>query len=219
MPECRELPVEEGANVTHNDNRAPADVPSEVTEMVPTWDDEYIDRVSDRLMHNFDLERDYVVSGESFQLYGELRMVARKRFFHPALNYGDHERRGYVFTRRCEDPTVESIEALVDLGHTLANEWIEADEEHYETSFTFVLVVDAIPDDVRSFVDGFRDRTLLKYGYFGHYEIIPLVVAPRRKVIVAGEAAELADAFALWRDLENGSRSLWSAIADRLLPG
>jgi len=206
-----------GAPTVSPDDRDPAPVPDEIAEAVPTWEDEYLDRVSDRLMHNYDLERDYAVAGESFPLYGQLRMVARKRFFHPALNYGDHERRAHVFARRNAEPTVEDVQSLLDLGHTLAEEWIDADEEHFETSFTFVLVADAIPEDVRSFVEGFRDRTLLKYGYFGHYEVVPIVVAPDRAAIVAGEAAELTDAFALWRDLDDGSESVLSSIADRLL--
>lgn len=191
-------------------------IPQEIRETVPTWDDEYLDRVSDRLLHNYDLDRDYTVRGETFSMYGELRMVARKRFIHPALNYADHQRREHLFVRREDAPTVRGLESLVEFGNDIAEEWVTPDEEHSGTTFTFVVVADSIPDDVRSFVDGFRDRTLLKYGYHGHYEVTLIVVAPSEDDIVASKAADLGDAFALWRDLSQESGGLLSGILDTL---
>lgn len=191
------------------------EIPEEIREAVPTWDNEYLDRVSDRLLHNYDLERDHTVRGETFSMYGELRMVARKRFLHPALNYGDHERREHLFVRRKDVPTIRDLESLAEFGNDIAEEWVTPDEEHSGTTLTFVVVADSIPDDVRSFVDGFRDRTLLKYGYYGHYEVTLIVVAPSEDDIVASEAADLADAFALWRDLSQESGGLLSGILDR----
>jgi hypothetical protein len=188
------------------------EIPQEIREAVPTWDDEYLDRVSDRLLHNYDLERDYPVRGETFSMYGELRMVARKRFIHPALNYADHQRREHVFVRRNDAPSVRDLESLAEFGNDLAEEWVTPDEEHSGTTFTFVVVAESISDDVRSFVDGFRDRTLLKYGYHGHYEVTLIVVAPSNDEIVASTAADLGDAFALWRDLSQESGGLLSEI-------
>ncbi|MXR19176.1 hypothetical protein [Halobacterium bonnevillei] len=198
-----------------NATREPAELPAEIRENVPAWDDEYFDRVSDRLMYSYDLERDYSVRGESFELYGELRMVSQKQFLHPALSYADHETEEYVFARRTDEPTVSELEALTDLGHDLADDWVDADEEHYETNFTFVLVADDLPDDVREFVAGFRDRTLLKFGYYGHYEVHLVVVAPDDEAGVESREAELLDAFALWGDVEQPSEGFFSRLAKR----
>jgi len=201
--------------MTEADGREPADLPAEIREAVPTWDDEYFDRVSDRLMYSYDLERDYAVRGEAFDLYGEFRVLNQKQFFHPALSYADHETEEHVFARRAGRPTVADLESLVELGHDLADDWIEADEEHYETKFTFVLVADELPDAVASFVDGFRDRTLLKYGYYGHYEVNLAVVAPDDEAAVASEKADVVDAFALWGDVERESEGFLSRFAKR----
>lgn len=195
--------------------REPAELPAEIRENVPTWDDEYFDRVSDRLMYSYDLERDYAVRGERFDLYGALRVRTQKQFFHPALSYADHETEEHVFARRADRPTVADLEALVDLGHDLAADWVEADEEHYETKFTFVLVTDELPDDVASFVEGFRDRNLLKYGYYGHYEVNLAVVAPDDEAAVASEQADVVDAFALWGDVEREAEGFFSRFAKR----
>jgi hypothetical protein len=53
---------------------SPADAatPTDDAPDIPDWDDEYVDRVSDRLMYNFDLAKDYRVRGEEFTLYGQL---------------------------------------------------------------------------------------------------------------------------------------------------
>ncbi|CQH53731.1 uncharacterized protein HHUB_1999 [Halobacterium hubeiense] len=201
--------------MTEADGREPADLPAEIREAVPTWDDEYFDRVSDRLMYSYDLERDYDVRGETFDLYGEFRVLNQKQFFHPALSYADHETEEHVFARRAGRPTVADLESLVELGHDLADDWVKADEEHYETKFTFVLVADELPDAVASFVDGFRDRTLLKYGYYGHYEVNLAVVAPDDEAAVASEKADVADAFALWGDVERESEGFLSRFAKR----
>ncbi|MFB6250297.1 MAG: hypothetical protein ABEI27_01190 [Halobellus sp.] len=190
---------------------------------VPIWEDEYLDRVSDRLMFNYDLEQDRRVRGERFSLFAELRMESQKHFFHPALDYANHEHREFLFARRAGRPTVAELERLVAFGHDLADseEWVVPDEEHFGTEFTFVLIAETLPDDVREFVEGFKDRTLLKFGYYGHYEISVAVVVPEAESIVKSESAASAEAFALWRDVPPGdNRSILSrlreAVARRL---
>ena len=179
-----------------------SELPEAVVEEVPVWDDPYLDRVSDRLMYNYSLERDHRLRGERWDLHGEMRVLNQKQFFHPALSYADHESEEYLYARRVERPTVDELERLVDLGHELADEWIDAHEEHYRTDFTFVLVADELPEDVREFVDGQRERTLLKYGYYGHYEVNLVVVAPEQEAYVASQEADVWRAFALWTDTD-----------------
>ncbi|USZ66836.1 hypothetical protein NGM10_08835 [Halorussus salilacus] len=198
---------------TAPDDRPDATLP----EDVPDWDDEYLDRVSDRLMYSFDMENGYRVRGERFDLYGELRVENQKQLLHPALNYANHEAREHLFARRADRVTVADLERLVELGHDLADEWIEADEEHFETEFTFAVVVPEVPESVREFVEGFRDRTLIKYGFYGRYEVNLVVVAPDDERLVASRNAETATAFRLWDDIDRTEpglverfvRSLW----------
>ncbi|WP_338740564.1 hypothetical protein [Haloplanus salilacus] len=193
-----------------------ATLPDEVVEAVPDWtDDPYLDRVSDRLMHSYDLEKGVTHGGERWDLYGELRVVNQKQFVHPALSYADHESEEYLFARRVARPTVAELERLVDLGHEVADERVTGNEEHYRTDVTFVLVADAIPDPVREYVDGFRDRTLLKFGYYGHYEVNLVVVDPDRRTAVASEAADAVQAFALWKDLDDADPGVLERIARR----
>lgn len=183
---------------------------------LPEWDEEYFDRVAARLVFNYDLERDRTVHGEPFAMYGRLEMSSEKHFFHPSLRFGYHESTEHLFARRRPSVTTEDLDRLVELGHALADDWIDPNEQHFSTEFTFVSVVDRIPDDVRSFVDGFRDRTLLKYGYFGHYEINLVVVAPDRKQIVASSEADVEEAFRLWEPIEKEEPGLWDLITRRL---
>lgn len=183
---------------------------------VPEWDDAYLDRVADRLMFNYDLERDRTVDGETFALYGRLEMSSEKHFFHPALRFGYHESTEHLFCRRRPSVTVAELERLVALGHDLADEWIVPDEQHFSTEFTFVTVVDGIAEDVRSFVDGFRDRNLIKYGYFGHYEVHLIIVAPDREDLAASGEAQVEEAFRLWDPIEKEEPGLWQLITRRL---
>jgi hypothetical protein len=193
-----------------------ADLPDEIVENVPDWpEDPYLDRVSDRLLYSYDLERDHAVAGEGWDLYGELRVLTQKQFFHPALSYADHEAEEYLFARRDATPTVADLERLVAWAHDLADDLVVGDEEHYRTDLTVVLVSESIPDPVASFVGGFRDRTLLKFGYYGHYEVNLVVVDPDAARLVASEEADVADAFALWADVETASEGLLSRIARR----
>ncbi|SMO32999.1 hypothetical protein [Halorubrum cibi] len=191
------------------------ELPAEIRERVPDYDDEYLDRVSDRLMYSYDLETDYAVDGERFDLYAEMRMRNQKQFLHPALSYADHETKEYLFARRVSTPTVGELERLVDLGHAVVDERVEGDEQHYGTDVTFVLVSDRVPEEVVEFVDGFRDRTLLKFGYYGHYEVNLIVVAPEPETMVASEAAGIADAFRLWEPVEPPKEGFLSRFAKR----
>lgn len=170
------------------------------TSSVPEWDDEYLDRVADRLKFTFDLERDRRVEGQRFDLYGQMVIESQKQFFHPALNYAHQQTREHLLVRRVGRVSVADLERVVETGHVLGDEWIDADEEHQGTEFTFVLVADDVPDDVREFVEGFRDRTLIKYGYYGHYELNLVVVAPETESYAASPKADVWRAFAPWAD-------------------
>ncbi|MFP4625815.1 MAG: hypothetical protein ACOCQ3_04690 [Natronomonas sp.] len=185
-------------------------------EEIPVWDDEYIEKVSGRLLHNYDLQKDHMVRGEVFSLFGHMELHSEKHFFHPALSFGHHVSHEYLFVRRTATVTERDLESLVDLGHELANDWIEADEEHFSTDFTFVLVTEDIPDDVRSRVAGLDERTLLRLGYFGHYEVNAIVVAPDAKDVVANEAADVEEAFRTWDPIEPEETGLLGLISRRL---
>lgn len=195
-------------------------LPNETSERpaaadVPNWDDEYVDRVSDRLMHNFDLEKDRTVAGERFTLYGRMDLVSQKHFLHPAISIAEHATTEHLFVADLEGVDDGTIDRYVDLGHQLGEDWIDPDEEHYCTEFTFVVIAPSIPDDVRSRVTNFSDRTLLKYGYHGHYEINLLVVAPETEELVTSENADVATAFRLWEQIEREEVGLLGLIARR----
>jgi hypothetical protein len=189
-----------------------SDSEREPTADLPDWDDEYLNRVAERLQFNYDLESDHRVRGEPFSLYGALTLESHKQFVHSALSYGHHESAEHLYARRRDGVRVADLEALVALGHDLGDA-IDADEEHFSTEFTFALVVERIPDDVREFVAGFRDRTLLKYGYYGHYEVNLVVVAPDLETLVASENADVAAAFRLWEVEDPESDGLVSRLA------
>ena len=188
-----------------------------VPEDVPHWDDEYVDRVSDRLMFNYDLDRDHRVDAESFDLYGRLEIHTQKKFFHPAITYGHHESYEHLFLRRVDDVRVATLDRLVALADDLADRWIEADEEHYATEFTFVVVVSEIPDDVREFVAGFTGRTMLKYGYNGYYETHLAVVAPDDEDVVTSKRADVADALTVWEPIDAAPPGPLERLKRRLL--
>jgi hypothetical protein len=207
----------EGGAETGVDANADADVDGDVPDDVPHWDDEYVDRVSDRLMFNYDLERDYRIDAESFDLYGRLEIHTQKKFFHPAITYGHHESYEHLFLRRDDAARVATLERLVALAADLADRWIEADEEHYATEFTFVVVVPEIPDDVREFVAGFTDRNMLKYGYNGYYETHLAVVAPEREDVVTSQRADVGDALTVWRPIDADAPGPLERLKRRLL--
>ncbi|QFU81441.1 hypothetical protein [Natronorubrum aibiense] len=185
-------------------------------EGVPDWDDEYVDRVSDRLMHNYDLEKDYSVDGERFTLYGQMELVSKKQFLHPALSIAEHESTEHLFVRRVDRVDDRTLDQFVEFGERLADEWIEPTEEHFATAFTFVAIAPSIPDSIRERVSGFDGRTMLKYGFHGHYEINLAVVAPDSTDLVASDNADVATAFRLWEPLEAEKSGLLGRLSRRL---
>lgn len=194
----------------------PPDDPAAGEPDVPDWDDEYLDRVSDRIMHSYDLEKDYRVRGERFDLYGDLRVESHKQFFHPALQFGHYRSREHLFARRAEGVSRRELDRLAELGKALADDWIDPDEEHFSTEFTFALVVPSIPEDVRAYVDGHRDRTMIKGGYYGHHEVNFLIVAPEGEDLVASQEADVATAFRLWEPIAEPEPGLVERLVRRI---
>ena len=194
------------------------DTPVDDEPVVPDWEDEYVDRVSDRLLVNYDMEKDVRIGGEWFELYGRLVMENQKQFLHRSLNYANHDAEEHLFVQRVEDVDVADLQAVVDLGHDVADEWVTPNERHFGTEFTFAFVVPSIPDDVREFVDGFRDRTLLKFGYYGKYEVNLVVVAPSEHAVVASQNADVQRAFTLWEPPQREREGLLRRVARRLRP-
>ena len=190
--------------------------PIDVHEAIPDWDDEYVDRVSDRLMHNYDLEKEFAVDGERFTLYGEMELVNKKHFLHPSLSLGEHGSTEHLFVRRVDRVDDRTLDRFVELGERLADEWIEPNEEHFSTEFTFVAIADSIPEDIRERVAGFDGRTLLKYGFHGHYEINLAVVAPDSETLVASENTDTATAFRLWDPIEEAEPGILDLLSRRL---
>ena len=190
-------------------------VPAAIREGVPEWDDQYLSSVAERLLYNYDLEQEYRAAGRRWTLYGAFRAKTQKQFFHPALSYADHETEEHLLVERTDQPTVRMVETLVDDGHDLADSWIDPDEEHYGTDITFVVIADSIPESVADYVSGFRDRTLLKFGYYGHYEINLVVVAPDKQTCIASQTADVAAAFRLWDDVSESDDGLLSRVAKR----
>jgi hypothetical protein len=188
--------TERGADGGDPGGEASADPLSDV----PDWDDEYLDRVSDRLLYSYDLERDRRVEGERFALYGRLEVENRKQFLHPAITYGHHEVTEHLFVRRADGVRVADLEALAALGDDLGETWVDPGERHFATEFVFGLVVPSVPDAVREHVAGFESRTLLRYGYDGHYAVRLFVVAPVEETLVASPGTDVAAAFRLWSD-------------------
>ncbi|MFD1513974.1 hypothetical protein [Halomarina rubra] len=164
----------------------------------PTWDDPYLDRVAASLQFNYDLASDERVHGTTFDLYGLLEIDSHKQFLHPAISFGHQYSYEHLYVDRRPRVTVADLEALVELGHDLAED-LDHDEEHYATEFTFVVVVDDLPDDAASFVAGHQERTMLKYGYHGHYEVNLVAVVPDDHRVVAADVP-VADAFDVWDD-------------------
>ena len=182
---------------------------------VPDWDDEYLDRVGDRLMYSYDLERDRRVAGERFSLYGQLKVENRKQFLHPSISYGHHEKTGHLFVRRTDRVSRDDLERLESLGERLAEEWIEPSDRHYETEFVFGLVASDVPEEVASHVTEFESRTLLSYGLHGHYWIRFFVVDPDSETLVASPGADVATAFRLWGE-KNGVEEREGGVLGRL---
>ncbi|MFC5971715.1 hypothetical protein ACFPYI_10260 [Halomarina salina] len=164
----------------------------------PTWEDPYLDGVAARLQFNYDLARDERVRGVRFPLYGRLEMDSHKQFLHPAISYGHQYSYEHLYVDRRPRVGVEDLEAFVSLAHDLAED-IEVDEEHYATDFTFAVVVEDLPDEVASFVANHDDRTMLKYGYNGHYEVNLVAVVPDEQRVVDSDVA-VAEAFHHWDD-------------------
>lgn len=207
--------VEEPSDAEAADDADPAEAVEELEEC-PEWDDEYFMEVAGRLIYHYDLEKDKRAAGERFPMYGEMTIENKKHFLHPSIEIANHQSYEHLFVRRTDRVRTADLDRLVEAGHEIAEDWIDPDPEHFSTEFTFVTVTEAIPDDVRSQVRGLDERTLLKYGYNGHYEVNLVVVAPEQRELISNDAADISEAFTTWEEIEREEPGLFGLIKRRL---
>lgn len=168
---------------------------------VPRWDDDYLNRVALRLSRYYDLERDYAVDGERFVMYGRLQVRHERHVMHPSVTFAKHEAHEHVFVTRIPTPTVADLKRFEALGERLADEWVKPDENHYSTDFTFVVIASSLPGAVVDFVDGYRNRNLLRFGFHGHTEVNLVAVQPEQESSVASASADVEQAFRVWEPI------------------
>lgn len=181
----------------------------------PEWERDYLNRLAGRIVHSYDLEKNKHIRGFDFTLYASFEAQRHKQLFHPAISYAEHNLYEYLFVNEYDTVTIETVDQLIDLGHELADDWIDADDDHYATEFSFGLIVPSIPDDIRQYVSRIDERTMLRYGFDGHYDIHIIVVAPEEQSIVATDRAEIQAAFIEW-DTQSRSTGIFSSLLDQL---
>lgn len=184
---------------------------------IPELTDPYLETVGQRLVHNYDLESDYTVNGEQFDLYGYLEVHNKRQVLHPALSVGHHEAREHVFLKRTETLSEADLDRVIELGHALAEEWITADEEHYSTEFIFAFVTTSLAAPVSNRIEELDERTLLKFGYHGHYDIHIAAVDPTQQHLVSNAAFDLTEALRTWDPVSGTDPGLVTRLVRRLL--
>ncbi|WP_330630960.1 hypothetical protein [Halocatena halophila] len=155
----------------------------------------YLERVLDRLRHSYDLTADRTVDGRTFDWYGHCRIEHQKSFLHPSISYGDHASLDHLFVQRRDGVEQSDLTEFAEVAHSIASDWIDPSPTHYETSFTFAVLVPELSPTVESFVSEFTDRTLLRYGLHGRYDVAFVVAAPSDQQMAASPEAEVARAF------------------------
>lgn len=208
-------PTADYRHLSDNPYAQPVPEDFEWPEAVPRWEDEpYLEAVALRLLHHYDLWQEYEVDDRQFPMYGQLYIQNERHAMHPSLSFAEHTSREHVFVVREDRPTRSTIDDLEAFGEQLADRWIEASEDHYSTDFTFAVVAETLADDVQSAVADYRNRTLLRYGYHGHYEINVLVVAPDEERLVESENTDLGSAFRTWESIERDQSGLVGRLLD-----
>lgn len=183
---------------------------------VPVWDDGYLDSVALRLLHHYDLQREYTVDGEQFELYGHLEVKHERHAIHPSLTFAHHRTEEHLFATRTTSLSTAELQRLEALGEQIADEWIDADENHYSTDITFAIIAEVLPTEVREYIDGYRNRTLLRKGYYGHYEINLIAVSPDREETVGSQEADAEQAFRVWEPVVTETPGRLSRFIDWL---
>ncbi len=203
-----------GANVCTLRSMSSSADPGATTR--PTWDDHYLDELAARLAHSYDLQKDRQINSRSFPLYGYLELHRQKQVLHPALSFAHHQLYEHVLVTTTDTISQQTVSDLVELGHTLADEWIDPGEEHYSTEFSFGVVTDHIPKAVTTAVSTIDERTMLKYGFNGHYDINIIVVAPEQEALIANDTADIAEAFRHWPPADASPGGLFDRLFDYL---
>ncbi|KAB3527195.1 hypothetical protein [Alkaliphilus serpentinus] len=138
---------------------------------------EYIDKVTERLRHSFDILREYDVEGICFDVFASSYIRSERYFASKKIKVYGIENHEYCLIKRVENLSYSVLKDLTD-GLVKASEaLIKPHHEHMSTIITGVLVVEGkVEDNLRNQIKGFQYSKSFLWGLKGWTYIRLLVV-------------------------------------------
>lgn len=93
----------------------------------------------------YNIEQPYVAYDQQFEFFGTYNQRNAKYFASKKLEYYAFSNFDYVFYKSYEHITCEVLDEIITLGMTAIDDYVKADEEHMESTVTYMLYADYIP--------------------------------------------------------------------------
>ena len=93
----------------------------------------------------YNIEQPYVAYDQQFEFFGTYNQRNAKYFASKKLEYYAFSNFDYVFYKSYEHITCEVLDEIITLGMAAIDDYVKADEEHMESTVTYMLYADHIP--------------------------------------------------------------------------
>lgn len=93
----------------------------------------------------YNIEQPYVAYDKQFEFFGTYNQRNAKFFASKKLEYYAFSSFDYLFYKSYEHVTCAVLDEIITLGITAIDDYVKADEEHMESTVTYILYADHSP--------------------------------------------------------------------------
>ena len=140
---------------------------------------------------NFDLQKDYLLINETYNLFGYSKFTLGRTFISQKDIIDRYDSHEYILLKYYPCLSNNDLNNTINNLPKITNALVKPDKFHKSTYITYILATDSLPLDFSSkIIKKFKDNRIYKYYLQGFSEIRLLLIDLNKETIITNKAGK-----------------------------
>lgn len=151
----------------------------------------YIEELENKLMRNFDLNRDYKIDDEEYDLFARYYLRSEKYFLTKSAKIYGMESNEYILVKKYSYLDNRRFDAFTNKMIDSIDKLVEPHEEHMASIITGVILIDKLQDEIDDIllkkISKFKYHKGFSLGLKGWVDVRIILVSLKDRLIIANK--------------------------------